>query len=112
MVDRALQSAGGGGEARLWEAYAHHVRAFLDLSGEKKPLKVVIDASNGMAGTMIPMIFGKKSPLGPVAGLEIIEISFENSKGEFVHEPNPLVTANLAMARERRQGEGRHPVCL
>ncbi len=103
MVDRAtLQSATGGAEERnLWEAYAHHVRAFLDLSGDKKPLKVVIDASNGMAGTMIPMIFGKKSPLGPVAGLEIIEVNFENSKGEFVHEPNPLVTANLAMARER-----------
>ncbi|MCC6321249.1 MAG: phosphomannomutase/phosphoglucomutase [Phycisphaerales bacterium] len=103
MVDRqTVQSAGGRSEERnLWEPYSHHVRSFLDLSGERRTLRVVIDASNGMAGTMIPMVFGKKCPLGPVSGLEIVEINFDNSRGEFVHEPNPLVTANLAMARER-----------
>lgn len=102
MVDKAtLQPAGGRTEERnLWEPYARHVRSFLDLSGAGK-LKIVIDASNGMAGTMIPMVFGKKSPLGPVPNLEIVEVNFDNSKGEFVHEPNPLVTANLAMVRER-----------
>jgi phosphomannomutase len=102
MVDKAtLQPAGGRSEERnLWEAYAKHVRGFLDLSGAGK-LKIVIDASNGMAGTMIPMVFGKKCPLGPVPNLEIVEVNFDNSKGEFVHEPNPLVTANLAMVRER-----------
>jgi phosphomannomutase len=54
-----------------------------------------------MAGTMIPQVFGKKSPLGPVAGLEIIELNFDNSKGEFVHEPNPLVASNLRQLQEK-----------
>jgi phosphomannomutase len=102
MVDKqTMQPIGGRVEQRsLWEAYAKHVRSFLDLSGAGK-LKVVIDASNGMAGTMIPMVFGKKSPLGPVSHLDIIEINFDNSKGEFVHEPNPLVAANLRQTQER-----------
>ncbi|MFN7022197.1 MAG: phosphomannomutase/phosphoglucomutase, partial [Phycisphaerales bacterium] len=58
MVDRqTVQSAGGRTEERnLWEPYAQHVRSFLDLSGERRTLKVVIDASNGMAGTMVPMV--------------------------------------------------------
>ena len=106
MVDKAtMTSAGGKTEQRnLWEDYARHVRSFLDLAPDwdkKSKLKVVIDASNGMAGTMIPMVFGKKSPLGPVQGIEIIEINFDNSKGEFVHEPNPLVASNLRMTQER-----------
>lgn len=102
MVDKqTMQPAGGRVEQRsLWDAYTKHVRAFLDLSGAGK-LKCVIDASNGMAGTMIPMVFGKKSALGPDTHLDIIELNFDNSKGEFVHEPNPLVAANLAQIRER-----------
>jgi phosphomannomutase len=106
MVDKAtMVSAGGRTEQRnLWEAYAQHVRAFLDLSDDwdkRSKLKVVIDASNGMAGTMIPQVFGKKSPLGPVQGLEIVELNFDNSKGEFVHEPNPLVASNLRQLQEK-----------
>lgn len=94
MVDKAtLQPANGRVEQRdLWADYKAHVRSFLDLSGHK--LKIVIDASNGMAGTMIPKIFGKKGV--DVPGLTIVEMNFDNSKGEFVHEPNPLVAANLA----------------
>jgi phosphomannomutase len=95
-------SAGGRAEKRdLWDAYRKHVLSFLDLSARKakKPIKVVIDASNGMAGTMIPKIFGKKGK--DVEGLEIIEINFDNSKGEFVHEPNPLVAANVKQTQDK-----------
>ena len=42
-----------------------------DLDG--KNLKVVVDASNGMAGTMSPKIFGKNGE--NVEGLEIIELA-------------------------------------
>jgi phosphomannomutase len=101
-VDKlTLTPAGGRHEKRdLWDAYSKHVRSFLDLSGRKgkKPLKVVIDASNGMAGTMIPKVFGKKG--SAVDGLEIIEVNFDNSKGEFVHEPNPLVASNVRQCCE------------
>ena len=46
-----------------------------------------------MAGTMVPKIFGKKG--ADVPGLTLVEINFDNSKGEFAHEPNPLVASNL-----------------
>jgi phosphomannomutase len=53
-----------------------------------------------MAGTMIPKVFGKGGPLGAVPGLTIIEVNFENTKGVFAHEPNPLVAANLRQVQE------------
>ncbi|MEM8757163.1 MAG: phosphomannomutase/phosphoglucomutase [Planctomycetota bacterium] len=103
MVDRAgansTEKPDGAGRAEkrdLWEAYAEHVLSFLDLNG--KTIKVVIDASNGMAGTMVPKIFGKKG--ATIDGLEIVELNFDNSKGEFVHEPNPLVAENLAQLQQ------------
>jgi phosphomannomutase len=102
MVDKAtlVKQSGRLEQRDLWPAYARHVRSFLDLSAASKPLKVVIDASNGMAGTMIPKVFGKQSPLGAMPGLQIIEINFENTKGVFAHEPNPLVAANLRQVQE------------
>jgi phosphomannomutase len=51
-------------------------------------MKIAIDASNGMAGKMVPLIFDK-------LGVEIIEINFEHT-GTFKHEPNPLIEKNLA----------------
>ena len=93
MADRDKLEARAGREEKrdLWKDYADHVRQFIHpklLDGSRQ-LKVVIDASNGMAGTMIPKVFGN------VPGLKITKINFDNSTGEFVHEPNPLVEANL-----------------
>ena len=101
-VDRSsVTPAGGRVETRdLWDAYARHVRSFIDLAAlKKRPLRVVVDASNGMAGTMVPRVFGKKG--AEIPGLEILELNFDNTKGEFVHEPNPLVASNLAQLQER-----------
>jgi len=102
-VDYTNNPPQGGGRVErrdLWDAYRKHVLAFLDLSKRKgkKALRCVIDASNGMAGTSIPQLFGKKLS-GEFGGgsLEIIALNFDNSKGEFVHEPNPLVAANVQM---------------
>ena len=39
----------------LTQAYKQHVRSFLH---SLRPIKVVIDASNGMAGKMVPLVFG------------------------------------------------------
>ncbi len=108
MVDKNLEPQEGTSveQRDLWEAYAKHVRKFLDLGGRdvSKPLKIVVDASNGMAGTMCPRVFGKNGE--SVEGLEIIEMNFDNSKGEFVHEPNPLVAANLEMLCEEVVKQG------
>src|SRR5207248_11609348 len=51
----------------LWPDYKKCVRGFLDL---KRPLKVAIDASNGMAGKMVP------ARLGCVKGPKITPIPF------------------------------------
>ena len=71
----------------LWPAYRKHVLQFLKLS---RPLRVAIDATNGMAGKMVPEVFGG------IDNLEIIPLLFEIT-GSFVHEPNPLVDSNLDM---------------
>lgn len=109
MVDKAtlVKQSGRREERDLWAAYAKHVRSFLNVPASKK-LKVVIDASNGMAGTMIPKVFGKLSPLGAVPNIEIIEINFENTKGVFAHEPNPLVAANMKQTQEAVLKHGAH----
>jgi phosphomannomutase len=95
--------AGGRTEARdLWAAYAQHVRRFLDpalVKGTRR-LAVVVDASNGMAGTMIPKVFEG------VAGLQIHRLNFDNTKGTFVHEPNPLVEENLEQLRGEVREKG------
>jgi phosphomannomutase len=101
---------GGRIESRdVWTQYRDHLLRLLNdktKSGAKK-LRVVIDASNGMAGTMVPKVFGQ------VAGLKIDPIHFDNSSGEFVHEPNPLVEANLAEVRARvRETKADFGVCF
>jgi phosphomannomutase len=98
LADRdKVQPAGGRLEERdLWAAYAEHVHQFVApcLRDGSRRLKIAVDASNGMAGTMIPKVFGA------VPGLEILPLNFDNSTGEFVHEPNPLVEANLQQVME------------
>lgn len=75
----------------LWDAYREHVFTYLDpkIQSGEVTLKAAVDASNGMAGTMVPKLFRG------VKGIDLIEINFENDSGTFVHEPNPLVDANL-----------------
>ncbi len=73
----------------LWADYRTHVQKFLKLP---RPLKVVVDASNGMAGKMVPAVFSGTK-------LELIGLNMEIGKG-FVHPPNPLIEENLAWVRE------------
>jgi phosphomannomutase len=92
-----LVPRGGREEQRdLWGAYRDHLLRFLSptLLEGRKSLRLVVDASNGMAGTMVPALFGG------VKGLKILPLNFENESGEFVHEPNPLVLENLRQTRE------------
>ena len=76
-------------QMNLWPQYRQHVLKFMDLG---RKLRVAIDASNGMAGKMVPEVFGN------VPDLEIIPILFDIT-GSFVHEPNPLVESNLDMLK-------------
>src|SRR5438309_5450808 len=56
----AVTDLKGGGDGRvsaydIWPEYVDRVLSFIDLSAVK-PLKVVIDAANGMAGAMLPPV--------------------------------------------------------
>lgn len=114
MADRDKLTAKPGREEErdLWDAYRQHVRQFLHpkLMDGSKSLKVVIDASNGMAGTMIPAVFGD------VPGLKITPpdgLNFDNSSGEFVHEPNPLVESNLEELKQAvRESKADMGICF
>ena len=79
------KAAGSVEKRDLTAEYKKHVLKFL--RPKVKKLKIAVDASNGMAGKMVPAIFDKL----PV---KIIELNFEH-KGKFKHEPNPLVEKYL-----------------
>ncbi len=91
--DDAAASAVGSVEARdLLPAYAAYLRSLVDLSGIR-PLRVVVDAGNGMAGHTVPAVLGDE--ILPPLPLEIIPLYFELD-GDFPnHEANPLEPENL-----------------
>ena len=76
-------------EVDLWDEYRDHVRRFLRPS---RKLKIVVDASNGMGGKMVPQVFDGDE-------VEIIPLNFEIGQG-FAHPPNPLVEANLQPTKD------------
>jgi phosphomannomutase len=69
----------------LTDQYRDHVLRFL--KPNIRGLKIAVDASNGMAGKVVPAIFTDLP-------IEIIKINFRHD-GKFKHEPNPLVEKNL-----------------
>ena len=82
--------------------YAAHLRTLVDLRGIR-PLRVAVDAGNGMAGLTVPAVLGDAA-LAPLP-LEILPLYF-TLDGTFPnHEANPLDPANLVdlqrMVREQ-----------
>ncbi len=75
----------------LAEAYRRFVLGFLDMP---KHLKVVVDASSGVAGRWLPVIFGQ------VEELTIDALNFE-PVGESGLDPDPFVPAGLQLMRDR-----------
>ena len=69
----------------LTEAYKRHILKFLALG--QRSFKIAVDASNGMAGKMVPLIFNDLP-------IEIIPINFEHT-GTFKHDLNPLLEGVL-----------------
>jgi len=71
----------------VWEQYVERVLSFVDPQAIK-PLKVVIDAANGMAGAMLPPV------LEQLPQLETVRCFFEPDGTFPNHEPNPLLPEN------------------
>jgi phosphomannomutase len=89
---------GGVTHKNLLTAYADHLNELVDLS-KIRPLKVVVDAGNGMGGYTVPAVFAT----GPV---EIVPMYFELDGNFPNHEANPLDPKNLVdlQAKVRKVG--------
>ena len=83
----------------LLSAYAAHLRALVPGLEGMRPLRVVVDAGNGMAGHTVPAAFDGL-PLETTAMYFELDGSFPN------HEANPIDPANLVdlQAEVRRSG--------
>jgi len=77
----------------LLHGYAEHLRSLVDLSGIR-PLKIVVDAGNGMGGLTTPAVLGTSAGLAALP-LDIVPLYFELDGTFPNHEANPLEPANL-----------------
>ncbi|GAB6936542.1 phosphomannomutase/phosphoglucomutase [Isoptericola variabilis] len=73
--------------------YAAFLRGLVDVSGIR-PLKVVVDAGNGMAGYTVPAVLGTAAGL-PALPLDVVPLYFELDGSFPNHEANPLDPKNL-----------------
>jgi phosphomannomutase len=99
----AVTDRKGGGDERMkkvdiWPAYVDRVLSFIDVSA-LAPLKVVIDAANGMAGVMLPPVL-ERLPIEAVTCFFDPDGSFPN------HEPNPLLPENREFIVSKTLEEG------
>ena len=80
-------------ERAMLGEYAAFLRGLVDLSGIR-PLKVVVDAGNGMAGLTAPAVLGTAAGL-PALPLDVVPLYFELDGTFPNHEANPLEPKNL-----------------
>ncbi len=103
LIHTRGRTTGAATEKDLTAGYRRHVLKFLNPKIRK--LKVAIDALNGMAGKMVPAVFGKLP-------IEIVRLNFEHD-GSFKHEPNPLIGENLVDVKAAvRQNKCDFGVCF
>ncbi len=85
-------------QVELLADYARYLRGLVDLSGSR-PLRVVVDAGNGMAGYTVPAVLG--DALLEALPLTIDPLYFELDGTFPNHEANPLEPANLVDLQRR-----------
>jgi len=105
-VRRAAEAGFGAVERRgevtpmdIWDGFVSKVLSFVDPQSIR-PLRIVVDAANGMAGTMLPPVLEK------LAQLDVVRCFFEPDGSFPNHEPNPLLPENRAFIVERTRAEG------
>jgi phosphomannomutase len=83
----AMRNIGVEKEQNMLEEYVDHLLSLVDVSAIR-PLKIVIDAGNGMGGYTAPAVFQRLNA-------EVIELYFELDGTFPNHEANPIEPANL-----------------
>ncbi|ROS78565.1 phosphomannomutase/phosphoglucomutase [Cellulomonas sp. PhB143] len=89
----AAPRAGDVSDREMLAEYAAFLRGLVDISGIR-PLKVVIDAGNGMGGFTAPAVLGTGAGL-PELPLDLVPLYWELDGSFPNHEANPLEPANL-----------------
>jgi phosphomannomutase len=97
---------GGRGEITpldVWPGFVDKVLSFVDRDAIR-PLRIVVDAANGMAGAMLPPVLER------LPQVEVVRCYFEPDGTFPNHEPNPLLEENrsfiVARTREERADLG------
>jgi phosphomannomutase len=88
-----VEQPGFSSEHEIMSEYSSYLRELVDLSSIR-PLKIVIDAANGMGGLTAPAVLGTAANL-PQLPLEIVPMYFELDGSFPNHEANPLDPKNL-----------------
>jgi phosphomannomutase len=104
---RRVAEAGFGetsrrGEIRpedVWAGFVEKVLSFVEQDAIR-PLRVVVDAANGMAGTMLPPVLER------LPQLDVVRCYFEPDGSFPNHEPNPLLPENREFIVERTRTAG------
>ena len=102
-IEGGLGDPPGGGsveEVSLYEEFQETVLRFIDASSVK-PLRVVVDGGNGMAGPMV-------GPLLRGLGLDLVETGWTPDGNFPEHEPNPLLPENRELIMRRVVQEKAH----
>jgi phosphomannomutase len=82
----------------IWSRFVERVLSFIDVDAVE-PLRIVIDAANGMGGVMLPPVL-ERLPVGAVRCFFEPDGSFPN------HEPNPLLPENREFIMRKVVEEG------
>jgi phosphomannomutase len=90
---------GSVGDKDVLADYGAFLRSLVNTSG-LRPLRVAVDAGNGMAGHTAPAV------LGPIGSITLLPLYFELDGSFPNHEANPLDPANLADLQKYVQDTG------
>jgi phosphomannomutase len=85
-------------EEDIWRGFVDKVLSFVDPK-EIRPLRVVVDAANGMAGAMLPPVLER------LPQLEVLACHFEPDGSFPNHEPNPLLPENREFIVQKTRDE-------
>jgi phosphomannomutase len=85
-------------EEDVWPGFVDKVLSFVD-EDALSPLRVVVDAANGMAGVMLPPVLER------LPQVTVVACNFEPDGSFPNHEPNPLLPENRAFIVSRTRTE-------
>ena len=92
----------GGARSRpldVWPGFVDKVLSFVDVDAIA-PLRIVVDAANGMAGAMLPPVLER------LPQVEVVRCYFDPDGTFPNHEPNPLLEENRAFIVAKTREEG------